>query len=202
MAFTRKLLATMGIDDEKIEQIITAHTEVTNALKEERDGYKERAEQLPAVQKELDELKKSMPEDGKNPWKVKYDAIKEEFDSYKEGVEKQNIAKTKTEKVTAMLKEIGVSEKRIPAVVRVVTANLDDIKLDKDGNIEGAEELKKNLTEEWSEFIVKTTEKGTDVANPPATSGKTQMSREDIMKIKDASERQKAIAENLSLFGH
>ena len=198
MALTRKLLATMGIEDEKIEQIITAHTEVTDALKADRDSYKEKAEALPAVQKELDDLKKSIPEDGKNPYKVKYDALKEEFDNYKDGVEKQNIANTKTAKVKAILKEIGVSEKRIDPVIRVT--DLDTVKLDKDGNVENAEELKKNLTELWGEFIVKTSEKGTDVANPPAKSD-GKMSKEDIMKIKDTTERQKAIAENISLFG-
>lgn len=199
MALTRKLLGTMGIDDEKVEQIITAHTEVTNALKEERDSYKEKAEQLTEVQKELDELKKSMPEDGKNPYKVKYEALKEEYESYKDGIEKQNIANTKAEKVKAILKEIGVSEKRIASVVKVV--DLDSIKLDKEGNIEGVDDLKKNLAEEWDDFIVKTSEKGSDIANPPSQSGKSQMSKEEILKIKDTSERQKAIADNLKLFG-
>lgn len=198
MAFTRKLLSTMGIDEDKIEQIIAAHTDVTTALKEERDSYKEKAEQLPAVQKELNDLKKSLPEDGKDPWKVKYDAIKEEYTEYKQGIEKQNITNTKAEKIKALLKEIGVSEKRIASVVKVT--DLDNIKLDKDGNIEGVDDLKKSLTEEWSDFIVQTSQKGTDVANPPASSG-SKMTKEQIMQIKDTAERQKAIADNHALFG-
>lgn len=198
MAFTRKLLSTMGIDEDKIEQIIAAHTEVTTALKEERDSYKEKAEQLPAVQKELNDLKKSLPEDGKDPWKVKYDAIKEEYTEYKQSIEKQNITNSKAEKIKALLKDIGVSEKRIASVVKVT--DLDNIKLDKDGNIEGVDDLKKALTEEWSDFIVQTSQKGTDVANPPASSG-SKMTKEQIMQIKDTAERQKAIADNHALFG-
>ena len=52
MAMTRKFLKAMGIEEEKIEQIIEAHTETVNALKEERDKFKGDAEKLPTVQKE------------------------------------------------------------------------------------------------------------------------------------------------------
>ena len=40
MSLTRKMLKAMGIEDEKIDQIIEAHTETVDALKEQRDGYK------------------------------------------------------------------------------------------------------------------------------------------------------------------
>ena len=43
MALTRKMLKAMGIEDEKIDQIIEAHTETVDALKVERDQYKEDA---------------------------------------------------------------------------------------------------------------------------------------------------------------
>ena len=54
MALTRKALSTMGIEDDKIDQIISMHTETVNALKEERDKYKDGAEKLETVKKELD----------------------------------------------------------------------------------------------------------------------------------------------------
>ena len=59
MALTRKFLSALGIEADKVDEIINAHAETVNALKEERDNYKADAEKLPAVQKELDELKKS-----------------------------------------------------------------------------------------------------------------------------------------------
>ena len=43
MSLTRKLLRSMGIEDEKVDQIIEAHTEVTDALKKElaeAEGWK------------------------------------------------------------------------------------------------------------------------------------------------------------------
>ena len=69
----------MGIEEEKIDQIIEAHTETVDALKESRDTYKADAEKLPNVQKELDELR-AKSNDG---WKEKHDKVKKDFEDYK-----------------------------------------------------------------------------------------------------------------------
>ena len=53
MSLTRKMLKAMGIEEEKIDQIIEAHTESIDALKEQRDQYKVDAEKLPALQKKI-----------------------------------------------------------------------------------------------------------------------------------------------------
>ena len=41
MALTRKFLKAMGIEDEKAEEIISAHVETVNGLKGERDALQE-----------------------------------------------------------------------------------------------------------------------------------------------------------------
>lgn len=167
MALTRKFLSAMGIEEEKIEQIISAHTEVTNALKEERDGYKEQAEQYATVKKELNELKKqTASEEEKNPWKVKYDALKEEFDGYKSDIEKKQTEANKSKALKSLLKEIGISEKRIDAVAKVT--DISSITLGEDGKIVDVDKLKTSLTKEWSDFIVTENEQGAKVATPPA----------------------------------
>ena len=79
MAFTRKMLKAMGIEDEKIDQIIDAHSETVDALKADRDTYKEDAAKLAAVQKELDELKAK----GDDGYKAKYEAEKAAHDALK-----------------------------------------------------------------------------------------------------------------------
>lgn len=199
MALTRKMLKAMSIEDEKIDQIIEAHTETVNALKEERDGYKEEAEKLPTVQKELDKAKEAAEkDDGKNPWKVKYDAIKEEFDNYKAEEQAKATKATKEEAYRALLKECGVSEKRINSVVKV--ADIDSIELDKDGNIKEADALKDSIKEEWGDFIPTEETKGAETSTPPGNTG-GKMTREDILNIKDTAERQAAMAENHELFG-
>ena len=72
MALTRKALKAMGLTEEQVDSIIEAHTETVDGLKEQIKTYKADAEQLPAVRKELEDMKKSDGED----WKSKYDAEK------------------------------------------------------------------------------------------------------------------------------
>ena len=74
------------------------------------------------------------------------------------------------------------------------------MKLDKEGNLENADELKKSIATEWGEFKTTVTQKGADVAKPPQT-GKATKTKDEIYAIKDTAERQKAIAENHELFG-
>lgn len=192
---TRKFLTALGIEDENVQdQIISAHTETTDALKEQRDGYKADAEKLPEVQKELDTLK----EQSGDKIKAQYDKLKKDFDSYKEEQQKKEITAKKKSAYKGLLKDAGVSASRIDAVLKV--SDVDGIEFDDEGKIKDSDKLIESIKKEWAEFIVKSTEKGAQVGNPPANGGKA-LSREEILKIKDTSERQKAIAENLSAFG-
>ena len=90
MALTRKFLAALGIEDGKIDEIISAHTDTVNGLKEELDKYRDDAGKYADTQKKLDEANQKLSEveagDAKDKWKVKYDALKEEFDGYKESI--------------------------------------------------------------------------------------------------------------------
>lgn len=193
MALTRKFLSALGIEAEKIDEIINAHAETVDALKEERDKFRSNAEAYEAEQKKVADLEKqveALKDSSKESYKVKYEALKEEFSDYKKGIENEKTKATKTDAFKALLKEIGVSDKRIDAVTKV--SDIDGLKLDKDGNIEGAEDLKANLTTEWADFIVKEQSKGANTATPPATTGGKAKSKEEIMQIKDTQERQKA----------
>lgn len=199
MALTRKFLTAMGIEDDKIDEIITAHSETVNALKEQRDSYKEEAEKLPAVQKELDEMKATAEKSGEDAYKVKYEAMKEDFEKYKEEQKQKEVHAKKADAYKAILKEVGISEKRIDSVLKV--SDIDNIEFDDEGNVKEADDLKKSIGEEWADFIVKTETKGVDTATPPAGSGKTYKTKDEIMAIKDTKERQTAIAENHEMFG-
>lgn len=197
MPFTRKFLSALGIESDKVDEIISAHTEVTDALKAERDRYKADADKLPAVQQELDQLKEA---NGKDPFKVKYEAAKEELENYK----KEQAAKdTKAAKAAAyreLLKSARVSEKRIDAVMKV--SDIDGIKLDKDGKIEGEDKLLESIKTEWSDFITSESSKGANTPNPPASNSGALKSREEIYKKDDsghfvlnASQRQEALSQ-------
>ena len=54
MALTRRALKAMGIEDEKIDEIINMHTETVDGLKADVAKYKADAETLPGIQKQLE----------------------------------------------------------------------------------------------------------------------------------------------------
>ena len=198
MAFTRKMLKAMGIEDEKIDQIIDAHSETVDALKAERDGFKEDAAKLAAVQKELDELKAK----GDDGYKAKYEAEKAAHDALKADIAAKETKKAKTDAYRELLKGANIDEKRIATILRAEAPTIDKIELDADGKIKNAEQYTESIKSDWADFIVTQSAKGTNTATPPANGGAASTkTKEDILKIKDAGERQKAIAENPTLFG-
>lgn len=203
MSLTRKALVAMGIEAEKIDQIIEMHTEVVDSIKLDRDAAKEDAkkykadsETLVKVQKELDDLKAK--EGQPDSYKEKYENLKNEFDAFKNEQSAKETKAAKTEAYKDMLKEIGISGKRLDSIARLT--DLDSIEL-VDGKIKDIEELKTKAKDEWSDFIVSEGTMGAKTPTPPASTG-GKMSKEDILNIKDTSQRQAAIANNLDLFKH
>lgn len=187
MSLTRKFLAALGIEENKIEEIITAHSETVTALKEDRDKYKADAERLPAVQQELDTMKQNQ---GKDAFEVKYKAMKEErdalqaeYDAYKEDIAAKESRATKTNAYKDLLKEAGISERRVDSVLRV--SDIDSVKIGEDGKIEGSAELLETIKKEWSEFIVTGGKEGAKVPNPPSGSEPDygNMSDEEYYKL-------------------
>lgn len=197
MAFTRKFLSALGIEADKIDEIINAHTEVTDALKSERDRYKEDAEKLPGVQAELDRLKEGKDDD--SSYKAKYEKEHADFEKFKSEQADKEAKANKTAKYRDLLRQAGVSDKRLDAVLKV--SDIDGIELGEDGEVRNSDDLIKSIKDEWSEFIVKEGAKGTDTGNPPASGG-TKLSKDEIYKtdekgrfVMDAQARQAALAE-------
>ena len=172
MSLTRKMLKAMGIEDEKIDQIIEEHAETVNALKQQRDQYKVDAEKLPGVQKELDEYKEAADKDGENPYKAKYEELQQQFDDYKADVTAKETKAKKTAAYRKLLKDAKVSEKRLDSILKL--SPVDDIELDDNGEIKDAADVKKKIEEEWSDFIVTEETHGADSNNPPGGSGGRQ----------------------------
>lgn len=204
MSLTRKALVAMGIDSEKIDQIIEMHTETVDALKGERDNalsdakkYKADADKLAEVEKELSDMKAK--QDQPDVYKDKYDKLKSEYDAYKGEVSAKETKAAKSKAYREMLKEIGISEKRLDSVMKV--ADLDSIELDENGAIKDVEGLKKSAKDEWSDFIVSEGQKGAQTPTPPSNIGGNKMTKEQILNIKDAEARQQAMLANKEAFG-
>lgn len=163
MALTRKLLTALGIEPDKQEQIIEAHTETVDALKAERDRYKADAEKLPGVQEELTKAQAAAKDSG--------DAakIQKEFDDYKAQVEAE---KTKAAKETALrkvAKDAGLTEAGIAKALKY--SDFAKIELDEKGEIKGAKDVIKSLKEEWPEHIIKDGAQGAGTETPPGNNG-------------------------------
>lgn len=194
MTLTRKSLKAMGIEDEKIDQIIDDHSDTVDALKKQRDDYKAKADKVSDLEKKIQELESIEVDD----YKAQYEAEHEAFEAYKAEVEASRHSEQVRGLYRDLLKEAGVDEKRIDTVLRVT--DLSKLDMNKDGTLKDAEGLKKGIAEDWSDFIATTEVKGANVETPPTSTG-GKMSKEEILAIKDAGERQAAIAENHEAFG-
>lgn len=194
MALTRKLLKGMGLTEEQVDTIIEAHTDTVDGLKDDIKKYKGDAEKLAEVQKELDDLKAA----GDGGWKEKHDTVKKELDDYKAEQAKKETRAAKEAAYRELLKEAGVSEKRIDVVLRA--SQIDEVELLEDGKVKDADKHTESIKKDWADFIVTKKKEGAPTKTPPANGGGGAMTKEEIMKIPDRAERRAAIAKNMSLF--
>lgn len=178
MALTRKMLAAMDIPAEKIDEIISAHTETVNALKTEVEQYKSDAEALKSKEKELETAKKDLEAANKeletvksSDWEKKYNDLKTEHDTFKKDTEAKATKAAKEAAYKKLLSDAGISTKRIDSVLKVSAEAIDKIVLDKDGNITDADKLTESVKTEWADFISTQHEEGAPVPKPPVNTG-------------------------------
>lgn len=193
MAITKAFLKGLSMTDEQCDAIFEAHVETVNGLKGKMKSIEEdKQKEVDALKQEL-EAKTSNGED----WEKKYNSLAEEFDTYKADQTKKAEQIGKESAYKELLKEAGISEKRISSIMKVTS--LDDITLNKDGTIRDSEKLTNSIKEEWADFIVSTAQIGANVPTPPS-GGKNGMTKAEILAIKDTKARQQAIADNMELF--
>lgn len=178
MALTRKMLSAMGIEADKIDEIISAHAETVDALKEERDKFKEEAGELSKVKKDLETANTKLEEFESGDWQAKYeklkgdhDKLKGEYDTFKSDTAAKAEKAKKESAFRQLLVDAGVSDKRIASVMKVSGATVEGITLDDDGKIKDAETLTESVKKEWADFIPTTQEQGARTPQPPANDG-------------------------------
>lgn len=170
MAFTRKFLKALGIEEDKIDTIMEEHTAVTDGLVKARDGYKAEADKLPGVQKQLDDLKAA--DDGID-YKQKYEDLKNAT-----AAEKARAGKEAGYK--AMLQAAGVKEKFWSLILKANAADIDQLEMDGD-KVKGADTKIEALKTSLADYIGETTVTGTEVGTPPGgTEGDTDLGDLDM----------------------
>lgn len=154
MAFTRKYLASLGLEQDKIDAIIESHTEVTDALKADITKYKTEAEKIPDLEKQVKEAEQHKADAEK--YKKDYEAEKSAHDKLKSDNAAQAENAKKTAALKKLLKDNGYHDKGIDKIVKY-GGLLKDLELDENGIIKDAETLLKDKVDsEWNEYKGKT----------------------------------------------
>lgn len=203
--FKRSSLREQGLTDEQVSSVMSLHLGVTDALKEKIHALETELKQEKADSKNVADIQKQLKDaQAENATlKSENDRLKKvetDFTAYKTEQESKETKTAKEKAYRELLKDLEMSDKGIAKAVKY--ADFDSIELDDKGKLKGAKDLKKTISDEWGDYLPTVTEERADVTTPEnTTSGKKTMTKAEIMKIEDDTERQNAIAENHELFG-
>lgn len=188
MAFSRSWLKGYKLDEDVAEAIMAEHVAVTTALIKERDTYKAEADKVPGLQEKL------KAQSDNEDYKTKYESEHQAFESFKAKTAQDAEAAKVSAAYRRLLTEEKVSEKRFDAILKVT--DLSGMKLDKDGNLTGAEKIRESIRNEWADFIVKKAERGADDSTPPDPDHNTfeTMSLAEKMQFANAHPSDPAVA--------
>ena len=170
MALTRKFLKALGIEDDKIDEIVAAHGETVTALKAEIDEAKQGASGLDAITKERDRYKADL----ETLQKSSGDAAKvqADFDAYKAQVEKDKTAAQKGAALDAVLKEAGVERESFRAQLKKGW-DMDTVELEEGGKVKDKAALISRIKADYPDFIGTVNTEGTKPLTPPPGGSKT-----------------------------
>ena len=182
MALTRKFLSALGIEADKIDEIISAHRETVDGLKEEVDNQKNEVEKLKEESKDYSKVKadyeasqKALKELQENKdittLETKYNALKSEYDAYKLDVENKAIRAKKESAYKELLKDAKIPEKRFESIIKLSGDSIDKIELDDSGELKNKDDIVDSINNDWSEYAQVIEEQGASTPKPPANNG-------------------------------
>lgn len=198
-------LKAKGLTDEQIAYVMAENGKDIKKLQKEnetlaadRDSFKERAEAAEETLKKFDGIEPEKMQAEVETWKKKA-----------EDAEKDYAAKLEQRDFDDALKEaIGEYKFTSEAAKRAVIADIREAGLKvKDGKILGLNDLIAQMKEKDSSAFVDEQQESLEQNKARFTQplnqrlGGKKMTREEISNIKDPSERQAAIAQNLGLYG-
>lgn len=176
---------------ETMEWILDGNSASLEALREERDTYKERAEAAEQAARERDD------------YKAKYEAagdavkVKADFDAFRQQVETEKANAAKSAAVRKALKASGVQREEFLDLL-MGKVELDKVEMDGDA-VKDEASFVAPFKAAYAGCFASESEQGTKLQNPPSGGG-TRMTKEQIAKIENRDERRAAIAANLDLY--
>lgn len=203
MAITVKYLEDLGVEKEVAEKIFAERSKEIEADKAKREKLetelKEKTESLDNLSKEFEDLKANNA--SAEEYKSKYEALVADNEAKAKQAEADRILAEKTENIN----------KRFEAVVGEKTFSHNAIKADylkkfgeaielEDNKSLSDEQIFHNLIKDDATAFTGVTAVKLQGGTPQGVNGKHYATKKDIMAIKDSTQRQQAIADNISLF--
>ena len=206
--FTRKFLGALGIEPDKIDEIMKAHVEVTDGLKDElskaRDSEEELSKTKTLLQKAEDDLKaanEKLEAVEKDDYKGKYESKTAELEELKNSIASKEKQAKRESALRAELKAEKFSNDAIDTIFDSRRNYADKVEIGEDGKATNMKAVIEEIKTNHAKLIPQEIVNKHQPQNPPNDSGtKPMKTRDEIMAIKDTAERQKAIMENPEAF--
>lgn len=203
----RNILTEAGIADENTETAVTKlvrlHLDVVEPLKSENDSISGKDKtieklksQLETVTTELETLKKEDYKSKLDNLTAENEKLKKEYTDYKNEQTAKATKAAKEKAIREYFKSKGeISDANLDIAMRGMRDEIDAAELT-DKGIKDTKPFDTLISGTYANLYKQTTTVGTVTPTPPdTTGGKTTKSKDEIMKIKDAGERQAAIKE-------
>ena len=187
---TRKFMDALGVASEAQDEIFNRYNEILSEIKAERDEYRAKAEQLDTVTAERDKLKSRLDDPKQADRIAELEKQNQDLQAEITGMKRKDMAYD-------FLKKSGFAPESFDKVAKL--ANLLEQETGEDGRFKDGKKLSEQLRADYPEYVLKTVTQTAKPATPPATEA-SGITKEQIMNIKDKSERRMAIAQNLDLF--
>lgn len=165
MAYSRSFMKSLGLSEDQITALMDEHLAVVNELKRQRDEFQQQlqdagknAEKLKQVQAELDTLREGN-------FQEKYAKEHQDFEAYKADIAKKEEAAKVRGAYRDLLAAENIAEKYRDTILNATP--FDGIKLDENGGLSEADQLRKTIREKWADFVETTQEQGAKVPTPP-----------------------------------
>lgn len=197
MALSRKFLKAMGLTEEQIDSVVEAHRETVDGLQKSLTAAEDKAKKYDGVEKELNELKAA--NSGNEDFKIKYETEHTAFEKYKSEIAAKETRAAKETALKAYFEKNNIVGTNQAIAMRGIKSELDGIELDEKGNIKDTASLDELVKGDYARLISTTKTEGAHTSTPPANTGGSAKTREEIIQIKDTEERQAAWAEYLGI---
>lgn len=181
MALTRRALKAMGIEEEKIDEIISMHTDTVDGLKADVSKYKTDAEKLPGVQKQLDDLKAA----GDGGYQEKYEKEHKAFEDFKATVTAKESKAAKEKAVRAYFESKNITGANLDLAMRGCGEEMAALEMDGE-KIKDTKSLDALVDGTYKGLVSNTQVKGANPANPPANPPAKNYTTADIKNMSAA----------------